>query len=134
MKQETQNKEIVESYFNCLATGNFDRLGQLLADDIIWHQPGQGELSKTYFGKQDLFALFGQFMTISQGSFRIDQVNSIMANGDLVTATLHFSATKPSGTISMDGVDLMKIQDGKIKEVWLFSGDQQAEDGFWSTK
>jgi ketosteroid isomerase-like protein len=134
MKQQIQNKEVVQTYFNCLAKGDLETLGQLFADDVIWHQPGQGELSKTYHGKQDLFALFGQFMTISQGSFKIDEVQSIMVNGELVTATLHFSASKPGKSISMDGVDLMKVQNGKITEVWLFSGDQEAEDAFWISK
>lgn len=131
MNKEIENKEVVQTYFDSLAKGNLDLLGQLFADDVIWRQPGQGGLSKTYHGKQELFALFGQFMNISQGTFKIDEVKSIMANGDLVTATLHFSATKPGKSISMDGVDLMKIQNGKIKEVWLFSEDQEAEDAFW---
>lgn len=131
MNKEIKSKEVVQTYFDSLAKGNLDLLGQLFAEDVIWHQPGQGSLSKTYHGKQELFALFGQFMNISQGTFKIDEVKSIMTNGDLVTATLHFSATKPGKSISMDGVDLMKIQNGKIKEVWLFSGDQEAEDAFW---
>ncbi len=32
---------------------------------------------------------------------------------------------------SMDGVDVMKFENGKIKEVFLFSADQTAEDAFW---
>lgn len=131
MNKEIKNKKVVQSYFDSLANGNLDLLGQLFAEDVIWHQPGQGSISKTYHGKQELFALFGQFMNISQGTFKIDEVKSIMTSGDLVTAILHFSATKPGKSISMDGVDLMKIQNGKIKEVWLFSGDQEAEDAFW---
>ena len=134
MIKEIQNKEVVQTYFNCLAKGDLNRLGELFADDVIWHQPGQGQLSKTYHGKEQLFALFGQFMTISQGSFKIDEVKNIMVNGDFVTAILHFSANRPGGNISMDGVDLMKIQSGKIKEVWLFSGDQEAEDAFWVSR
>lgn len=55
-----------------------------------------------------------------------------MANGDLVSATLHFVAERPGRKLSMDGVDLMRIEGGKIKEVWLFSDDQAAEDAFWS--
>jgi len=34
--------------------------------------------------------------------------------------------------MSMDGVDLMRIESGQIKEVWLFSRDEDAEDDFWS--
>lgn len=131
MNEEIKNKEVVQTYFDSLAKGNLDLLGQLFADDVIWHQPGHGSLSKTYQGKEKLFTLFGQFMNISQGTFKIDEIKSIMTNGNLVTATLHFSASKPGKSISMDGVDLMKIQNGKIKEVWLFSGDQDAEDEFW---
>jgi hypothetical protein len=79
-----------------------------------------------------VFALFGKFMEISEGSFKIDGVDSIMENGALVSASLKFSAAKKSGAkIAMSGVDLMKVENGKIKEVHLFSGDQDAEDAFW---
>jgi hypothetical protein len=33
--------------------------------------------------------------------------------------------------MSMDGVDVLRLKDGKIVEMWLFSGDQVAEDAFW---
>jgi len=127
------NVATVQKYFDSLQKGDLETLGSLFADDVIWHQPGQGKISKTYYGKQELFGLFGQFMEISQGSFKIDSVGQLMSNGNLVSANLHFSAKKPSGqSIAMNGVDLMKIENGKIKEVHLFSADQAAEDGFWS--
>ena len=31
----------------------------------------------------------------------------------------------------MNGIDLFRMDDGKIKEVWLFSSDQAVEDAFW---
>ena len=128
----TNNIQIVTTYFESLAKGDLETLGSLFADNVIWHQPGKGKLSKTYHGKQELFPLFGKFMEISGGTFKIDKVESIMANGDLITATLKFSAKKSNGqSISMNGADLMKIQNGKIQEVHLFSADQSAEDEFW---
>jgi hypothetical protein len=33
--------------------------------------------------------------------------------------------------MAMDGVDLIRVEGGKIAEVWLFSFDQPAEDVFW---
>lgn len=131
MKNHDDAIETVKAYFQSLATGDLAKLGSLLADDIVWHQPGQGSLSKTYNGKAEVFSLFGQFMEISQGTFKIDSVGALMANGDWVAATLRFSAQKPGSRISMDGVDLMKVEAGQITEVYLFSGDPQAEDDFW---
>lgn len=129
----TAGIETVKQYFEALRTGNLALLGSLFADDVIWHQPGSGKLSGTHRGKKAVFDLFGQFVEISGGSFKIDQVSSIMGNGSQVAAVLHFSARKKSGeSISMDGVDLMRIENGKIAEVYLFSGDQAAEDRFWN--
>jgi ketosteroid isomerase-like protein len=123
---------VMRSYFDDLATGNFKHLGELLSENVIWHQPGKGLLSKNYVGKKEVFDLFGKFMEISQGTFKIDAVHAIMANVNLATATLHFVASRGAQKISMDGVDLMRIEKGQIQEVWLFSGDQDAEDAFWS--
>ncbi|WP_371272117.1 nuclear transport factor 2 family protein [Streptomyces sp. cf124] len=54
-----------------------------------------------------------------------------MGNGDLVAATIHFTGRRGETSMSMDGVDLLRIENGKITEMWLFSGDQNAEDAFW---
>lgn len=56
----------------------------------------------------------------------------VRALGALVAAQLHVGATRPGRTLSMDGLDLMRIQHGQITAMWLFSGDQVAEDAFWS--
>ncbi len=125
------NIEIVQKYFTSLQTGNMKQLSEILADDIVWHQPGASSLSGVYNGKEQVFALFGKFMEISQGTFKIDSVGQLLSNSDLVTATLHFSASNAQGSISMSGVDLMRIKNNKIAEVWLFSENQNAEDKFW---
>ena len=128
---EHANVQLVRKYFAALAKGDMAAAGALFADDIVWHQPGNSALSRTYRGKSELFPLLGRFMELSQGTFQIDPVRSVMANGDRVAATIHFRAQRGGAALSMDGVDLMRVEDGLIREVWLFSGDQDAEDKFW---
>ena len=130
--KDTENIKLGQSYVDALMKGEMEKVGQLLADDVIWHQPGQGHLSGLYEGKQNLFPHLAKFTELSSGTFRVDKVGTVMANGDLVSATLHFVAERPGRKLSMDGVDLMRVGGGKIKEVWLFSDDQAAEDAFWS--
>ena len=125
------NIELVRGYFDALARGDLQKLAQLFSDDMIWHQPGSGSLSGTHQGKDALFALFGRFMERSGGTFRVDEIGPIMANGGLVATILHFRAEKMGTTMAMSGVDLMRVEAGKIREVWLFSADQAAEDAFW---
>lgn len=126
------NIKIGRGYVEALSKGDMATVATLLADDVVWHQPGASHLSGTFRGKDAVFPHLGQFTELSNNSFRVDEVGSVMANGDMVTAKLHFVATRPGRTLSMDGVDLMRIEGGQIKEMWLFSGDQTAEDAFWS--
>jgi uncharacterized protein len=129
---DVKNIEIVQSYVDSLSKGDMETVGQLLADDVIWHQPGSSHLSGLYSGKQKVFAHLGKFMELSSNTFRVSKVQAVMANGNMVAATMHFMAERLGRSLSMDGVDVMRIDGGKIKEVWLFSSDQAAEDAFWS--
>ena len=70
-------------------------------------------------------------MLCSAGTFAIDKVHSIMGNGEMAAASIQFSARRDGKSMSMDGVDVLRIKDGAIVEAWLFSRDQAAEDEFW---
>lgn len=127
------NIETVRRYFDAVGRGDLAAVGKALADDLHWHQPGGGELSGLHRGKDAVFVLLGQFMERSGGSFRIDSIGPLMAQGDLVAASIHFRAERPDGrAMAMSGVDLLRVADGRIREVWLFSEDQRAEDAFWA--
>ena len=74
MQKDSENIQVVKKYFEALRTGKFDLLNQIFSDNIVWHQPGKGQLSGTYEGKEAVFRLFGSFGNISGGSFKIDSV------------------------------------------------------------
>ena len=125
---------VLREYLTDLQTGRFPELMALLADDVIWHQPGHSKLSGTYEGKEAVGKLFAQFMDISAGSFKITGVDYVSENGSLATASLRFSAKRCQYfevAMDMKGIDLMRVEEGLIKEVFLFSENQEAEDRFW---
>ncbi len=129
----SKNIKIVQSYFNAVAKGDFDTIGTLFSDTVVWHQPGKGIQSGTYTGKADLFAHLGNFMKWSNGTFAIDHIEYIADNGDLVIASINFKAEKNDKSISMKGIDLLRIEKDLIKEVWLFSEQIEEEDQFWNS-
>jgi len=128
----SKNVTIVQSYFDAVAKGDFATVGSLFADDVIWHQPGDGIQSGTYNGKEAVFGHLGNFMKWSNGTFAIDRIEYLSSNADLVTAAIHFKAEKGDQRLAMKGIDLLRIEDSKIKEVWLFSEIIADEDAFWN--
>ncbi|NUP19377.1 MAG: nuclear transport factor 2 family protein [Streptomyces sp.] len=127
----SKNIDIAREYFQAVQAGDLARVGELLDESVVWHQPGANRFSGDHKGRDAVFAVLGGMMETSRGSFAIDQVHSMMGNGDTVAATIHFTGGHESGSMSMDGVDVLRLKDGRIAEVWLFSADQSAEDAFW---
>ena len=70
-------------------------------------------------------------MEVSKGTFSITRADHYMANGDWVAITLEFAGEANGITLKQPGVDLIRIDGGKIVEVRLFSSDPEQEDAFW---
>lgn len=129
----SQNIKLVREYFKALSENDFATVDSLLHDDLIWHQPGKGVLSGTFKGKEAVFAHLGNFTKLSNGTFAIDRVGYMAENNNLVAAEIHFKASAGNESMKMKGIDLFRVEAGKIQEVWLFSEDIDAEDKFWTS-
>ncbi|WBQ03345.1 nuclear transport factor 2 family protein [Kribbella sp. CA-293567] len=123
---------VVQQYFDALAAKDFAGVAGFLADDIVWHQPGANRFSGHQRGAGAVNAMIGGMMEVSEGTFELALTGPPMLNGeDLVAAPIHFTAQRAGADLGQDGIDLLKVADGKIVEVWLFSADQPGEDAFW---
>lgn len=69
---------------------------------------------------------------LSGGTFAIDQIDYITENNHLVVAAVAFKALAFSKSIQMRGIDLFRVENDKIQEVWLFSEHIDEEDAFWT--
>ncbi|TCN35568.1 hypothetical protein EV644_115132 [Kribbella orskensis] len=122
---------VAQQYFDALMAKDFAKVGSFLAPDIVWHQPGANQFSGTQEGADAVNAMIGGMMAASAGTFELELIAPPMLNGDLVAAAIRFGARRDEVEMTMDGVDLLRVAHGQIVEVWLFSGDQKAEDDFW---
>lgn len=119
------------SYFDALRRGDFPTAMSLLSDDVVWHQPGNHGLSGTHTGAAGVGSLLGRMMDISGGTFQLSVEGAPMENGSLVAVPVRFTGRRGDVNLDMQGVDLLTITDGQIREVHLFSEDQALEDSFW---
>lgn len=125
------NIEIARNYIKAVQSGDQAALGALISPQVVWHQPGDNQFSGVKHGIAEFGAMFGAMMGISNGSFAITHAHRYLSNGDLVAIEIEFSAKREGATLNQPGIDLLRIVDGKIVEVWLFSSDPEQEDLFW---
>ena len=125
------NLEIFNAYNTALAAGDFPAVFATMDDAVIWHQPGRHSTSGIHRGKEALGAHLASFAEKTNGTFKV-LTNWVSDNQDLIAANVTFVGKRTDGKeLNMNGINLFRIEDGKIKEVWLFSEDQAAEDAFW---
>ena len=125
------NIDIAKTYIKAVQTGDQATLGSIISPDVVWHQPGNNQFSGTHRGMAALGPMLGKMMEASKGTFTISCADHYMANGDWVAITLEFTGEANGIKLKQPGVDLVRIEGGKIVEVRLFSSDQHQEDAFW---
>lgn len=129
MKEESM--KVFEMYMEALSKGDFVSAFEVMADDIIWHMGGKHSLSGKILGKKALGERLQEFARRSKGTFQV--ISNWAANNDnLIAASVVSSAEKTNGEkLNMPGMDLFRIENGKIQEVWTFAQEQSVEDKFW---
>lgn len=125
------NIGIAKTYINAAQTGDQVTLGSIISPDVIWYQPGNNQFSGTHRGMAAVGSMLGKMMEVSKGTFAITRADHYMANGDWIVITIEFAGERDGIKLKQQGVDLIRIEGGKIVEVRLFSSDQIQEDTFW---
>jgi ketosteroid isomerase-like protein len=130
-REKVTNIDIAKSYIKAVQTNDQATLSNLLSLQVVWHQPGNNQFSGTKNGIAEFGAMVGGMMERSGGSFAITHAHRYLANGNLVAIEIEFSGQREGAKVDQPGIDLLRIVDGKIVEVWLFSSDPEQEDAFW---
>jgi ketosteroid isomerase-like protein len=123
--------DTAKAYIRAVQQGDQAALGSLLDPHIVWHQPGRNRFSGTHHGIAAVGEMLGGMMSVSRGTLKISHASRYMVNGDWVAIEIEFEAERPGMTLAQPGVDLVRIESGRIVEVRLFSSDQDEEDAFW---
>ena len=128
MKNEVM--KVFNTYTEALSRGDFEAAFETMADTIVWHMGGESSLSGIIKGKQALGERLGEFAKRSNGTFKV-MTEWAASNDCFVAASVVSLAEKGNEKLNDPGIDLFKIEDGKIQEVWTFAQYQTVEDKFW---
>jgi len=122
---------IVTTYFDALEAGDLATVAAQFADDVVWHQPGDNQFSGVHRGSDAVGAMLGGMMAVSEGTFSLKRNAPLLVNGELVAASVRWTAKRSGAEMDGTGVDLMRVVGGEVVEVWLFTADPAQEDSFW---
>jgi uncharacterized protein len=133
MNAAESNAALIVSGYEAFSRGDIQSVLATFAEDILWHVPGRGPLSRDYRGHTEVLGFFDHFMRLSDGTFRL-QIDEVFAKGDQVVILCTETAQRGSRSWSSPQVHVWTVKDGRAIAFREYEGDQQGEDEFWSMR
>lgn len=128
---EQENVELVRRGFEAFAARDMATLAQIFHPDARWRSAPSGVIGGDRNGRDDVFAMFAQLGAESNGSFA-SVPNTMAASGNTVFARCIATGQRNGKRLETEQVLVFTIDDGKVRELSLFSLDYPANTAFWS--
>jgi ketosteroid isomerase-like protein len=128
---EQTNAALITGAYEAFGRGDAKSVFAAFAEDIFWHVPGRGPLSRDYRGHAEVRGFFEHFMSLSGGTFRL-QVDEVFAKRDRVVVLCTETAQRAGQSWTSSNVHVWTVRDGLAVAFREYEGDEQGEDEFWS--
>ena len=126
------NAALIAGAYDAFSRADLQTVFAAFAEDIFWHVPGRGPLSRDYRGHAEVRGFFDHFMRLSGGTFRL-RVDEVFAKGDRVVVLCTETAQRGGRNWASSNIHLWTVRDGRAIAFREYEGDEHGEDEFWST-
>jgi uncharacterized protein len=129
---ENTNVDRLRQGYEAFQSGNLDSVKEFLAEDIVWHVPGNNPFSGDYKGRDEVISFFARSMQETEGTLRVE-LHDVLANVDHGVGLVRVTAERGGKKFDSRGANVFHLDDqGRATEVWTLAEDTAEADDFWS--
>jgi hypothetical protein len=123
---EHPNVATTRAGIEAFVKGDIAALTATIADDAVWHAPGNNPYSGTFIGKEETMTRMGR---LAQEGVSISfDIHDVVGNDEHVVAMVDATVTKGSSSCHGRQVQVFHVREGKLTEFWGYNEDQAAVD------
>ncbi|MEN9792378.1 MAG: hypothetical protein RL330_456 [Actinomycetota bacterium] len=97
-------------------------------DDIELHYMGESPLAGSHRGKDEVFTVLG--LASSRTARRLIDVEDVLVGASMGALVVIEDLGEPARRVRR--ILLYRVEDGRLRECWLFDEDQRFVDALWS--
>jgi hypothetical protein len=128
---EHPNVATTRAGIEAFVKGDVATFSAMIADDVIWHAPGNNPYAGTFTGKEETMARMGR---VAQDGVVISfDIHDVVGNDEHVVSMVDATVTKGSNSCHGRQVQVFHVRDGQMTEVWGYNEDQAAIDAVLSS-
>lgn len=126
-------ESLVRKAYHDFETGDLDLLGVVMAEDVVWHEPGRSSLAGDYRGPKAVLGFLEQLRDRSDGSFAVE-ILDVLSEPERAVVFQRETATRNGKTLNVIAAVDFEVHRGKITEVTVYQSDTYQFDEFWEDR
>jgi ketosteroid isomerase-like protein len=124
------NAERLLRGFGAFIQRDLASLQELFAPDVRWEIPGGSTLAGTYVGIEEVLAMLGRTLELSDGTYRTE-LEFVLADDEHAVAAYRATGRRGANELDLDQVLVCRFAGERIVAVQALLADQQTFDAFW---
>jgi uncharacterized protein len=132
MTVTSADAETVRRLYASANAGDFATVQSCLAPDGVWHLPGKSVIAGDHRSLPAVLEVFAKLAALSGQTLRTELLD-VAVGQDYVVAVQRATAAYQGRQLDVTGCQLMRLEEGRIAEVWGHYSDQYALDAFFGT-
>ena len=131
MMPENAYESLVRRTYQDFESGDLDLLRVVMAEEVVWHEPGRSSLAGHYKGPEEVLGFLGELKARTGGTFKVE-VLEVLSEPERAVVFQRETAMKNEKTLDVIAAVEFEIHNGKITEVTVYQNDTYAFDEFWA--
>lgn len=113
------NENALRRLYESFSSGDDSVYRELIDPDIVWHEPGDTQISGDWHGADEGMRMYQKFMDISGGTYR-DELVDIVANDRIGVAIVRHHLERDGKKFSYVLAQVYRIDHGRLTEYWEY--------------
>jgi predicted ester cyclase len=111
------NAAMLRAAYAALAKGDVMSAYAVFDPNLVWHVPEGHRLAGVYEGRDTVFGMLGQLVTMTGGSLQM-HVDHVLADDDRAVGLITSTATRNGKDFVAQEVHVFELENGRVKVFW----------------
>lgn len=129
--KEDAYESLIRKTYEDFESADMDLLKVVLAEDVVWHEPGRSSFAGDYHGIEAVLAFLGRLHSESGGTFKIE-VLDMLSKPERVVVLQRETASRQGKELDVIAAVDFEIHHGRTTEVTVYQADTYEFDEFWA--
>jgi uncharacterized protein len=127
---ENAYESVIRRAYQDFESRDLDLLGTVMAQDVVWHEPGRSSLAGDYKGPEAVLGFLKELKEQSGGTFNIE-ILEVVSQPERAVVFQRETAKRDGNVLDVIAAVDFEIHNSKITEATVYQADTYQFDEFW---